>query len=213
MALLLGFEEEHVVLWRIFSRVAKLSEKLKVDGRRNEQKVLYNFHESVIGAMKPFIIEGVRSIVVVSPTRTTYAKEFLEHVKKHHRYLIQLKSSNRVNFAELVGSADDRLKVVELVKTKEFKDLITETTSEESRDDIFKIGTFLRSRSLDIEKEYKIKDISIINIDKIFIVSFDLCLHRFLSLQDSHMIADKLAQLIKEKFPSINKICIHLEPL
>ena len=98
----------------------------------SDEKVLYNFHESVVDALKPVLKEGIRTIVVTSPARTTYSQNFLVHVKKHHMYLIKLKSSNRANFAELVGSADDHLKVAELVKTKEFKELIVETTSEEA---------------------------------------------------------------------------------
>ena len=132
VALLVGFESNHAVFWRIFSRVVKLSVKVELNGRRTNEKVLYNFHESVVDALKPVLKEGVRTIVVTSPTRTTYATDFLDHVHKHHMYLIKLKSSNRANFAELVGSADDLLKVAELVKTKEFKELIAETTSEEA---------------------------------------------------------------------------------
>lgn len=132
VALLVGFEGDHAVLWRIFSRVAKLSLRLELVGKRTDEKVLYNFHESVVNSVKPVLKEGVRSIVVSAPVRTTYAQDFLRHVRKHHRYLIQPKSPNRANFAELVGSADNPIKVAELVKTKEFTDLIAETTSEEA---------------------------------------------------------------------------------
>jgi stalled ribosome rescue protein Dom34 len=132
VALLVGFEDDHAVLWRIFSRVAKRSIRLELDRKRTNDKALYNFHESVVDALKPVLKEGVRTIVVTAPVRTTYAQDFLEHVRKHHRYLIQPKSPNRANFAELVGSADDRIKVAELTKTKEFTNLIAETTSEEA---------------------------------------------------------------------------------
>jgi len=132
VALLVGFEDDHAVLWRIFSRVVKLSLRLELAGKRTDEKVLYNFHETVVDALKPLLKEGVRSIVVTAPVRTTFAADFLDHVRKHHRYLIQSKSPNRANFAELVGSADDRIKVAELVKTKEFTKLINETTSEEA---------------------------------------------------------------------------------
>ena len=132
VAVLVGFEDDHAVLWRIFSRVAKRSLRLELDGKRTDDKALYNFHESVVDALKPVLKEGVRSVVVTASVRTTYAQDFLEHVRKHHRYLIQTKSPNRANFAELVGSADDRNKVAELVKTKEFTNLISETTSEEA---------------------------------------------------------------------------------
>ncbi|MCK4885154.1 hypothetical protein KAS24_03685, partial [Candidatus Bathyarchaeota archaeon] len=132
VALLVGFEDDHVVLWRIFSRVVKLSLRLEFEGRRTDAQALYKFRESVVSALKPVLNEGVRTIVVAAPVRTTYAQDFLEHVRKHHRYLIQSKSPNRANFAKLVGSADDRIKVAELVKTKQFTELIAETTSEEA---------------------------------------------------------------------------------
>ena len=132
VALLVGFEDDRVVLWRIFSRVVKLFHRLEVEGQRTDEKALYNFHESVVNAIKPVLKEGVRSVVVSTPARTTYAQDFLEHVQKHHRYLMQHKNPNRANFAELVGSADDRSKVAELVKSKQFTKLIAETTSEEA---------------------------------------------------------------------------------
>jgi len=132
VAVLVGFEDGHAVLWQIFSRVVKQALRLELEGKRTDEKALYNFHESVVDAIKPVLKEGVRSIVVAAPVRTTYAKDFMEHVRKHHRYLIQSKSANRANFAELVGSADDLIKVAELVKTKEFTNLIAETTSEEA---------------------------------------------------------------------------------
>jgi len=132
VAVLVGFEDSHAVLWRIFSRVAKRSVRLELDGKRTDDKALYNFHESVVDALKPVLKEGVRTVVVAAPVRTTYAQTFLDHVRKHHLYLIQSKRPNRANFAELVGSADDSIKVAELTKTKEFSNLIAETTSEEA---------------------------------------------------------------------------------
>jgi stalled ribosome rescue protein Dom34 len=132
VALLIGFEDNHAFLWQIFSHVVKLHLTLKVDGKRADQRVLYNFHESVVDALRPVLKEGVRSIVITAPKKTTYATDFLDHVQKHHAYLIQSKQPNRATFAELIGSADQPQRVAELVKTKEFRKLIAETTSEEA---------------------------------------------------------------------------------
>jgi len=132
VALLVGFEDDHAVLWQVFSHVVKLHLTLELGGRRTDERVLYNFHESVVDALRPVLTEGVRSIVVTAPMKTTYAADFLDHVRKHHTYLIQSKTPNRATFAELVGSADQYHKVTELVKTKEFRRLIAETTSEEA---------------------------------------------------------------------------------
>lgn len=132
VALLVGFENDHAVLWQVFTHVVKLHLTLEVGGKRTDQRVLYNFHESVVDALRPVLKEGVRSIVVTAPKKTTYAADFLNHVQKHHAYLIQSKQSNRATFAELIGSADQPHRVAELVKTKEFRKLIAETTSEEA---------------------------------------------------------------------------------
>jgi len=132
VALLVDFEADHAVLWQIFSHVVKLQLRLGFGVRRTDERVLYNFHESVIDALRPVLKEGVRSIVVTAPMKTTYAADFLNHVRKHHMYLIQSKGPNRVTFAELVGSADQPHKVTELVKTKEFRKLVAGTTSGEA---------------------------------------------------------------------------------
>ena len=159
VALLMGFEDDHAVLWRIFSRVVKLSLRLELEGKRADEKVLYNFHESVVDALKPVLKEGVRTIVVTAPARTSYAKDFLEHVRKHHRYLIQSKSPNRANFAELVGSADDQIKVAELAKTKEFTDLIAETTSEEADQVVGSLDKHLYGNDSNSVVLYSLKEI------------------------------------------------------
>jgi stalled ribosome rescue protein Dom34 len=159
VALLVGFEDGHVVLWQIFSRVVKQVLRLELEGKRTDEKALYNFHESVVDAIKQVLKEGIRSIVVAAPVRTTYAKDFMEHVRKHHRYLIQSKSANRANFAELVGSADDLIKVAELVKTKEFSNLIAETTSEESDQVVDSLEKHLYGAGNDSVVLYSLKEI------------------------------------------------------
>jgi stalled ribosome rescue protein Dom34 len=132
VALLVGFEKHHAVLWQVFSNVAKQHLTLETSGLRTDKKAMYNFHESVVDALRPVLEEGVRSVIVTAPMKTTYAADFMDHVQKHHAYLLQSKRQNRANFAELVGSADQHHNVAELVKTKKFRRLIVETTSGEA---------------------------------------------------------------------------------
>jgi len=132
VALLVGLEDDHAVLWRVYSHVVRQYLTLKIGGKRTDKRALYNFHESMVDALRPVLEEGVRSIMVTAPMKTTYATDFMDHVRKHHTYLTQSKRQNRAAFAELVGSADQPYKVVKLVKTKEFRKLIAETTSGEA---------------------------------------------------------------------------------
>lgn len=132
VAFLVGFEDDRAVLWQVFSRAVKLHLVLKLEGKRTDAKALYNFHESAVDVLRPMLKEGVRSIVVAAPMKTTYAVDFLHHVRKHHSYLTQSKSPNKATFAELMGSADQPYRVAELVKTKEFHKLIADTASVEA---------------------------------------------------------------------------------
>jgi len=145
VALLVGFENAHAILWHVFSQVIKPHLTLELEGKRTDENALYNFHESVLEALKPMLKEGVKSIVVIAPAKTTYAEDFLDHVQKHHNYLIQPNNPNRATFAKLEGSADQPSKVAQLVKTKEFHELIAETTSGEADHIINILEKHLRS--------------------------------------------------------------------
>lgn len=130
IALLVGLEADHAALWEVFSNVVKPRSRLELNGNRTEAKSLYNFHESIVDTFRPLLKEGVRSIIVVAPTRTSYGTDLLNHVRKHHAYLIRSDVLSSVAFVELVGSADNIKGVHELVKTTEFKKAIAEAPSE-----------------------------------------------------------------------------------
>jgi stalled ribosome rescue protein Dom34 len=130
VAILAGLEETHAVLWKVFSKVVKPEKTLTINGTRNNSKALYNFHESIINALRPTLKEGVRTIILVSPARTNYAQEFTAHVREHHPWLIQ--GSNKAAFSEITGSANTPSQVAALTRLQAFRQLICETTAEET---------------------------------------------------------------------------------
>jgi len=132
VAVLVGFAENHVMLWQIFSNVAKPGLRLALNGSRKDQKALYSYHETIVDALRPMLSEGVRSIILASPPRTSHAQAFLNHIQKHHAYMTQPNSPNPVTFATIVASATQSHEIAELTKTKEFRTLIGETTSTEA---------------------------------------------------------------------------------
>lgn len=132
VAILVGFEEDSAVLWRIYSKVVKPEATVRLEGTRNTAKDLYNFHEAVVNALKPTLKEGVRSLILASPPRTTYPQEFMNHLRRHHAWLMQ--GQNRVTFAEITGSAGTRPDVAALTKSPLFHEIIQDATSEESGD-------------------------------------------------------------------------------
>jgi stalled ribosome rescue protein Dom34 len=130
VAMLIGIEADHAALWQIFSQVAKPQQTVSINGERKDQKALYNFHETIINALRPVLKEGVRSVVVASPPRTSYAQEFLHHIKAHHAWLTQ--GTNKATISQIVGSASSPPQVGTLTKTSSFKQLIQENATEET---------------------------------------------------------------------------------
>ena len=130
VAILAGIENDHAALWQVFSQVAKHQQTIPLNGDRSDPKAVYNFHESIVNALRPTLKEGVRSIIVASPAKTSYAQEFLNHIKAHHSWLLQ--GPNKATFSTITGSASTPPQVAALTKTAVFKQLIQETASEET---------------------------------------------------------------------------------
>lgn len=166
VALLVGFEDDRAVLWQVFSHAVKLHLALKLEGKRTDAKALYNFHESAVDALRPMLKEGIRSIIVAAPIKTTYASDFLDHVRKHHSYLMQSKSPNKAAFAELMGSANQPHRVAELVKTKEFRELISDTTSGEADHTIDMLEECLSTADSNCIVMFSLKEIEDIVYDR-----------------------------------------------
>ena len=130
VAFLVGVEHDHAALWQIFSQVAKHQQTIPLIGERKDQKALYTFHENIINALRPVLKEGVRSIIAASPPRTSYAQDFLLHIKAHHAWLLQ--GTNKATFSQITGSASSPSQVGALTKTGAFKQLIEKNATEET---------------------------------------------------------------------------------
>ena len=130
VAVLVGIESDHAALWLIFSQAAKHQENISLTGERKDSKTLYSFQEAIINALRSTLKQGVKSVMVTSPQKTSYAQEFLNHVKTHHNWL--LNGANKATFTQITGSASAPSQVAALTKTENFKQLISETTTQET---------------------------------------------------------------------------------
>ncbi len=130
VAVLVGIESDHAAFWQIFSQVAKQQQTISLNGSRNDTKALYSFYEALVNALRPTLKEGVRSVIVASPPRTTYGQEFVNHIRAHHTWLVQ--GASKAAISTITGSASSPQQVAALTKTSIFKDLICETTAQET---------------------------------------------------------------------------------
>jgi stalled ribosome rescue protein Dom34 len=132
VAVTVGLDECQAVLWKVFSRVVKHEKTFELEGARSDQKTLYNFHESIINALRPAMKEGVRSFIIVSPSRANYTQRLREHIRAHHAWLTQ--GPSRAVFSEMTGSAVTLADVAALTRSSAFRKIIDETTAEETAD-------------------------------------------------------------------------------
>src|SRR4030066_1884251 len=130
VAILAGLEKDDASLWKVFSKVVKPTTTIRLDGNRNDLKATFNFHESIVNALRPTFKEGVRSVILASPPRTAYAQEFIHHVQRHHTWLVQ--GANKITFAEAAGSAKTPSQVAAVTRTEACQRLILGITSEET---------------------------------------------------------------------------------
>ena len=130
VAVLIGIEQNQAAFWLILSQVAKHQQNIALNGDRNDPKALYNFHETIINALRPIFKEGIKSIIVASPAKTSYSQQFLNHIKGHHNWLQQ--GTSKAVFSSITSSASTPTQVAALTQTSTFKQLISDTTAEET---------------------------------------------------------------------------------
>lgn len=114
----------------MFSEAVKLDGTVERGGEA-ERGELYDFHESIVNALRPTLKEGIKSIVIAAPARTDYAMNLLDHIRKHHAWLVR-EGPNAATFGDLIGSAGQLHEVHELVRAKRFREVIGETTSRDA---------------------------------------------------------------------------------
>jgi len=134
IGILIGLHDNEVVFWRIFSKAIRLHFKInRGRKRRNQNKMqLYHFHEEIINTLRPIIKEGIRSVILLSPPKKEYSDEFLNHVNKHHSWLLK-KGDKGVVFSKIIGNQARTQKDVYYLKTQEyFKDIVEETSNQEA---------------------------------------------------------------------------------
>lgn len=130
VAILIGVEPDHAAIWQIFSQVAKPQQTIKLSGDKRDLKALYNFHEAIINALRPTFKEGVKSLIIASPPRTSYAADLKNHISEHHTWLLQ--GPNKATISLITGSASSGPQVSVLTQKPEFKQLIQENAQKET---------------------------------------------------------------------------------
>jgi len=96
-----------------------------------DDKQIYKLLEELVNLVRLVIRDGLKSILLASPQKKDYSTIFLDHINKHHQWLVRSKGYNRVSFGEIVGNANDIESAKFLISQEKSLHIIHETTSDE----------------------------------------------------------------------------------
>ena len=133
IAILIGLHDKDAVFWRIFSETIRQPFKINRGRKRRNQdkKQLYHFNEEIINKLRPIVNEGIRSVIILSPPKEVYSDELLNHIKKHHSWLLR-KGNKQVVFSKIIGNQAKTQRDVFYLKSQEyFKKIIDDTSNQE----------------------------------------------------------------------------------
>jgi stalled ribosome rescue protein Dom34 len=123
----------------------------------NKQK--YNYFEDLVDLIRVVIKEGLKSILLASPPNESNSKNFLDHVNKHHRWLVHSKGYNRVSFGEIIGNANSLEAARFLISQNKSLDILSETTTNELNQIVDKLNKLIKTGDPNKLLLYDLKEI------------------------------------------------------
>ena len=104
----MGFAAQAIHVWRIFSESVRHYKTLRLPRKWKNagDKDIYHFCEDLLDLLRPLMDEeGLKSILLATPQKEDWGDLFLEHVHKHHRWLVGSRGHNQASFGQVVGNA------------------------------------------------------------------------------------------------------------
>ena len=132
-ALLVGFDEKEIHTWKVYSHSLRVYKNIKLTRKWKylDNKQIYSIFEELVNLIRFVIRDGLKSILLASPPKTDYSTKFLEHINKHHQWLVRSRGYNRVSIGEIEGTANDIESAKFLISHEKSLEIIQETTSDE----------------------------------------------------------------------------------
>lgn len=119
--MMIGIQDHEAAVWNIYSESVK-------PGQRITEESPYELHESIVDSLRPKIKQGVKTVLVASADDKDYAG-FMDHVEKHHSWLIKGWDLNKATFEHVPMAAMNERQVRGIVKTNSFKEKLSTASS------------------------------------------------------------------------------------
>jgi stalled ribosome rescue protein Dom34 len=117
MAVLIGLENKRALFWEVYSNQVKPG-SVKV-WQDNE----YNFFESLVDELRPYIKRGMKTVILASESGKKI-EGFMGHIEKHQSWMVRGYELNRVTFQVVEGSAGNVESLWALINAAGFREKI-----------------------------------------------------------------------------------------
>lgn len=134
VALLVGFAEQEIHLWNVYTyKVNRIKQiKLSKKWQYADDKEKYHFFEELVDSIRPIINNGLKSILLANPSKLDYSNSFLEHINKHHHWLVSSRRNNQITIGQIDGFARNLEETTTLIAQDHSLKIISETISDET---------------------------------------------------------------------------------
>nr|MDO8115001.1 hypothetical protein [Candidatus Sigynarchaeota archaeon] len=134
LALLLGIEKQRAMAWNVYSEsiAPAFTERLQQKGSAGTANPQFNYFEAIVAKLKPIFSTGLKTLVIASPRNSTFANDFVAHLRKHHAYLMKEGSSQKIHTGTVDGEAKDVQSTLAVVKSDAFRTITASTVDQET---------------------------------------------------------------------------------
>ena len=159
VALLIGFDEKTIHSWKVYTHSLRGYKTIKLPRKWKylDDKQKYNLLEDMVNIIRPIIREGLKSIILANPEKEEYSATFLDHVKKHHQWL--LKGYNRVSIGVIDGVADSLESAKFLISQEESKLAIDDTINDELHEIVKRLDKLIHTGDPEKQLLYTLEEI------------------------------------------------------
>jgi len=161
-ALLIGFDEKTIHFWKVYSHSLREYKTIKLPRKWKylDDKQRYNLLEEMVNIIRPVIKEGLKSVLLVDSDKKEYSTSFLDHVNKHHKWL--LTGYNCVSIGEIDGVANSLESANFLISREESKLIMDETITDELREIVRRIDKLIHTGDPEKLMLYSLEEIEAI---------------------------------------------------
>lgn len=132
--LMIGFEPQTIYFWFVYSERADLHKIHKIPRKYDnmDKSQHYQFCENIVEELRPILKDGMKSILLVTPPKKKYALGFLDHVKRHHQWMLNPQNPNYTSFKHLIGETSNLEQTTLLIQSLEFQEAVGQVNEEEA---------------------------------------------------------------------------------